>query len=501
MKAQATTLGLARRMSSALIVAIGIAIAWGMIVAWSGTIVSNWLPSDAYRPPYENITVTRSGSVVIASHAADNYQEITYRTLDGQHVEIDKNDYLQPAGLSPPEKPLRFVSFPLGWGSSWGASDFDRPRGSWYLVSDSRQIGRAYFVGYDQFSKLLIGYLGRQGFRGSLPPIDEWFETGPSTGYRTSAASVQGLSRNAPADRYSAELYMNNVPLWLVFVIDGDRLMEVDLRARQVREIFQAPQLVSVGTLTEAAPDRADNEPDGDGRKTLTRVALRTPDHMFVLDPATGAKREFPLPESLGEQILSVYSIGDDQLLLQWSSRDEIAGESQHLIWLSADGAIQREKTVQLAQNAVYRRADPRRESILISGMAPIPLGWAAVVGVIAPLNAMNDYSEPTYSAAVSKLLGDYWPGLLIVTFVGSLSAYLVWRWQRRYFRAATGAWCTFAFLLGLPGAVAYWLEMSRAKLEPCAECRSVVPRDRETCAACDTRFASPPPVGTEIFA
>jgi len=117
----------------------------------------------------------------------------------------------------------------------------------------------------------------------------------------------------------------------------------------------------------------------------------------------------------------------------------------------------------------------------------------------------MVDFKEgPTIASAISWILEQFWPGLLIVVAIGCLSAWLTYRWQRQYFRPHTGAWCTFAFLLGLLGLVAYWLKMSRGKLEACDECHTTVPRDREACeacAACEKPFATPPLVGTEIFA
>jgi urea transporter len=113
----------------------------------------------------------------------------------------------------------------------------------------------------------------------------------------------------------------------------------------------------------------------------------------------------------------------------------------------------------------------------------------------------MNSNEAPTYAAAMAKVLEMVWPGLIIVTVIGCLSAWVVWRWQRKYFRPATRAWCTFAFLVGPPGVLAYWLEMHRTKLEACGECQKTVPRDRDACAACATPFPAPSLVGTEIFA
>jgi hypothetical protein len=83
-------------------------------------------------------------------------------------------------------------------------------------------------------------------------------------------------------------------------------------------------------------------------------------------------------------------------------------------------------------------------------------------------------------------------------------SAILAWvtlRWHRKFRRRAAGVWTGFVALLGVPGFLAYLLEHRRAKLETCAECGAIVPRDRDACADCGKTFAPPAPVGTEIFA
>ena len=201
-------------------------------------------------------------------------------------------------------------------------------------------------------------------------------------------------------------------------------------------------------------------------------------------------KREFPLPETLPNETFSTYLIGPDQLLLHWTTYDEFTGQFQHLAWLGADGKVSRSEDFQLA-NAGNGPANPYLMMAAGAGVAPIPVGWAAMMGIVAPLGFMNANEVPTYAAALTKVLEMVWPALIIVTVIGCFSAWVVWRWQRKYFRPATRAWCTFAFLLGLPGLVAYWLEMHRTKLEACGECQKTVPRDRDACAACAT--PSPP--------
>jgi hypothetical protein len=102
---------------------------------------------------------------------------------------------------------------------------------------------------------------------------------------------------------------------------------------------------------------------------------------------------------------------------------------------------------------------------------------------------------------AVGKTLQISWLGLIATPLIGAVLAWWTYRLQQKYRRPASRIWCAFVFLLGWPGFLAYWIEQRRPKLETCAECATIVPRDRDACAACNTLFAPPQRLGTEIFA
>ena len=98
--------------------------------------------------------------------------------------------------------------------------------------------------------------------------------------------------------------------------------MEVDLRDRSVRPLLQSPHLISVGIVSVPKP-----LPDGEGSvagdaKTVSRVALRASDRLFVLDPATGDKREFQLPERFERGTTSTFTrLDGNNCLLNWVPR------------------------------------------------------------------------------------------------------------------------------------------------------------------------------------
>jgi hypothetical protein len=89
----------------------------------------------------------------------------------------------------------------------------------------------------------------------------------------------------------------------------------------------------------------------------------------------------------------------------------------------------------------------------------------------------------------------------LAVLAVGALCAVLAYRRQRRYALPNPGAWAAFAFLLGIPGWIAYRLHRAWPVLEECPACHQPSPRDREECIDCGAEFPPPPLKGIEVFA
>jgi hypothetical protein len=289
------------------------------------------------------------------------------------------------------------------------------------------------------------------------------------------------------------------IPRWLVYVIDGEELKEINLRERTVRTIFESPGLISVSILSELKSFSEPKTESKSKQETEPRLAVRSKDRLIIINPTTNDKREFALPEQLRELQLTAYSIAADQLLIDWTQRNEERWR-EHLAWLDPDGTISREESPHLSQYDIPE-TNEQLAALLGTVLAPIPICWAFVTTVVGPLSEIDNNGLPTYAAALRKCLDIAWPALVAVTVVGCVAAWLVLCWQRRYLRPRSLTWVTFAFLLGLPGLAAYWLEHRRAKLEDCGECAAKVPRDRDACDRCNAPFAAPPLVGTEIFA
>jgi hypothetical protein len=490
--------GIARRLVATLIVAVAVAAIWSIAIGWGAAIVASW--SDTLVVRAESIIVTRDGTPLVRFYSDKDYQNASYRTLDGQPVEFKVKQELASARLVPPRRTPPIFDWPSGWGETLAASDFDRPPGAWYLVRDNRPLGRAYFIGYDTISRQKIGYIGRSGFSRSLPSADEWFVVGRQA-IGLAATGGQQLSLNAPADVYDSYLNASYLPRWLVFVIDGDRLVEVDLRQRSVRDVFAAQGISSVAILSEVDAAEQIGAGQSDAPSMAIRLAFRTKDRIVVQDNSFNAFREFHLPASLASETVDVYAVAKDQILVQFTKRSAIEPPTERLLWVGSDGKVLREATVRLAQYANFNTStNERTNAMLATGFIPIPVFWATMLS-FAPLGEFMENRQPTYAAAVANPFGMLWPAILVALVIGSVSAALVGRWQRKYYRPHTKVWCAFAFLLGLPGVLAYWLEMRREKLESCTECKAVVPRDRDACASCRSPFPAPPLVGTELFA
>jgi hypothetical protein len=489
--------GIFRRFVAALVVAIAVATLWALVIGWGTAIVASWSSSPI--SPTEQLVVARSGTPLIQFRPIGNNQELSYRTLDGQPAAFDGERLALPEIFPPVSKMPQLIDLPIGWGESLATIDHALPRGAWYVVRDGRPSGHAFLVGYNVATKQLIGYIGRNGFQHSLPPRDEWFDVGRGS-FSSATACTGGLSADGLAGTYESVDYPGNLQRWLIFMIDGNRLVEINLRERSVREVFATSAITSIA-VTEVSAHQSKEEGRPNEVEIVNQVVVRAGNDLVVLDPSTGASRKFALPESLRNESFQLYAFPDEKILLHHSDYFAVDKPSEHLFWIGADGKVTREKELRLVQNIGRSNSTNRfMDSVLANGFVPVPIFWTGML-VVVPASEYQENRQPTLIAAFNKFIGEFWPALLIAAGIGTVSAWAVWRWQRKYFRRNTKAWSAFAFLLGLPGVVAYWLEMRRAKLETCNDCQATVPRDRDACASCRAPFPAPPLLGTELFA
>ena len=117
-------------------------------------------------------------------------------------------------------------------------------------MHDDDWPGSGYFVGYERASNRLIGYIGLAGFRAQPVPPGEFIpvqgDSPFAIGYWSSAplSLYAGRGWALRPDRW-------DVPPRLVHVPSGNSLRVVDLSARTVTTVFEAPApIVSLGVPT-----------------------------------------------------------------------------------------------------------------------------------------------------------------------------------------------------------------------------------------------------------
>lgn len=524
-----------RAVLAALVVAIGIGAAWAVALRWLDSLEDSLLWSRDQ--VYEDIYVAVDGTPVIGvqSSALVNTVTLSRRTLDGKSWPVDYEHWLGGAYLGPRNLPPALIELPLEW-NQWGArmiggTDGRRPPAAWYVIRDSKLVGHCYLAGYDAFSKLSIGYIGRNGFRATVPAVADQFALPATYEQRLNyfAASSQYLSWGIVWDH---NLYEEGDPAsWLVFMLEADRMWEVDLRQRTARAVLESTGLVSATVITALKSTVDTLQADGEATKLRSTpfrfaaanmqelydvvqlppagaeddkpkyagaIAVRSSDKIVLYHSPSGNKREFLLPKKVPNQWIRAYWIAPEQLLLHYDKGYWSGGPIHQLMWINPAGEIAREEEVKLAGPVPE---PPRRKAWKASGLFPVPLVWLSGMVLGAPLYMMQNHFAQNYASTLSLVGGIAWQPLIVVLAISVALACLTVLLQQKYNRPATAVWVAFVFLLGVPGFLAYWLEHCRPKLEACQECGQIVPRDRDACAACNAPFPAPAPVGTEIFA
>jgi hypothetical protein len=285
--------------------------------------------------------------------------------------------------------------------------------------------------------------------------------------------------------------------VWIVDMISGTQLLEVDLRQRSVRTLMESPHLIGVGMLTMVPKVKAAGE-KASRVHYRERLAVRTTDRVVLFD-ATGKQHSaFVIPQELRERSFCLYELGAGKALITAGRQLPDRGHCEDVAWIDASGGVSRRIEVHLAGRYTSDESSGTWQAALAF---PAPAMLAFLATVFEPLDRVSSGLDPTYSAALAWCLAAWWPTLAVVTLLAALLAWYCCRRHRRFCQPTGAVWFVFVLLAGVPGLVAYLFHRRWPVLERCPACGHVVPRDRETCARCGAAFPAPAPTGCEVFA
>jgi hypothetical protein len=530
-----TNIRTARRIAAACVVATGFAILWVILAKWVSLLGGNLLShSDSQ---YEVLQVAADGTPILSTYSSSATGSLltSRRSLEGKPWPLEYEHFLQSAYFPKPYEPPGIVETPLPWDEGYGriagATDGKLIPTAWYLVRDDERTGGVYLAGYDGPSKKCVGYIGRDGFLAAKPSADEQFivpKIGDIWEGFTYVADGQNLEQRQLVR--NTQFFGDDTSAWSINLLEVDRWSKIDLRQRTVRMLAKFHNAIAINWINvnrttydqipvlagepSLFPDPKDVEKwkelnakaeklvQDDGRPKFSGMsAVREPDRIVVFDVLSTKRKEFLLPEKLHKRRMSVFLLGADQMLIDAHEEfDEFwsGGPIVRLYWINSQGQIQREQELKLAGSKPETIGERAWSA---SAAVPVSLFWLVGFVLGGPLAVMQANLVSDFGSGAALIASAAWMPLVVVLLVAAALTWLTVRMQRKYHRSATVAWAVFVFLFGAPGFLAYLVEHRRSKLEACGECGEVVPRDRDTCAACDAEFAPPARVGTEIFA
>jgi hypothetical protein len=489
--------GIAVPVLLALLLAVGTLVIWVFVCMFCSQSLNQVWPQQVVR---EQVFVQEDGTPAIATTSNvdnDRVMSRVVRTLEGEVIEhetpLSSGSLMGPAFLQRYHNP--------GWdwtGHILSATDGRDPAQLWYVIHDGQLQGHAWLEGFDSVTRQRIGFIGRQGFRTEQLPPDELFPMDARL-FRTGGTWVSSRWVSRQVDPYSPARRTSRtgrLPEWVVYLISGSQLLEIDLRARSVRTLIEDQGLISATVVEQAVSEGgADRLPFG----APQHLAVRSEDHLWIVDPNTGQRRQYPLSGDVRRANLEVYELSDG-LLVRWWNWPAYDTDDEHLVWLDQQGQVVRERTITLRREPPLRTTRYGAEvAEVIAVPVPALLALGLLVGL--PMDLMGRGEAATYWEALATGWSRVGWDAVFVSLLTLIPAWwCLWR-QRRYGQGSRVIWFVFVLLLGPPGLVGYLLHRRWPVREACPGCGQRVPRDRERCSACGQEFPAPPPTGIEVFA
>jgi hypothetical protein len=268
----------------------------------------------------------------------------------------------------------------------------------------------------------------------------------------------------------------------------------VDLSARSVKTIFEAPAEIRSFAPLDLGLRAAESEP------TSPLGVVRTRDSIHVLDGGGGLLMSFPIPSVDQENLLLLYAPPRRPFFAEFYQRricDADRNVDPRVVYrIAADGSVVDRTTLFLDSGMLKWHRQPTATVFRWALPAPavLPLVESCMIAFID--------GESDLRAAARAMLRDSWPSLLGVLGFSSLLAAASWRRARASALPLPeqAAWAAFVLLTGLPGYAGFRLHRTWPVRRPCPRCEARVPWDRGECAACGAPFPTVLPTGIEVF-
>jgi hypothetical protein len=457
----------------AAILAMGAGLAWGflggMLVAAVETVLR---PVNTYWQ-CEDLVIMRDGTPIIQSNKHYEANTILFRTLDGKQydksvLQAESSCYL-PGPLS---SHGRFR--PMAWSERVARAAGGSNEAIWYFVHDGSLHGHGYFVGYDNESRLRIGFIGRAGSRPDEPPVTDQFLVDGRRMVSRQAILNLNLQDKAEEDwSWSGESNITG----RVFLLADDGPVLIDLANRSARVVLKDSNSISASSISGT-------------------LVVRTPDRIRILQPDGKEVRSYPLPAPLrGNDAITLWGLAKKKVVL--CVRSDYPTRTRNVYWLDSDGRIARHEQVSLRDRGQPPWISPPVENLILSVVAiPSPGTIMAGLGFDAWQRASTDMA-----GRLRDLWPNWWPGLLGAALISTVLAVCCYRRQRRYALPWPGVWAVFVLLFGVPAYLGYMVHRLWPARLPCPKCGRLAPRDRPACAVCRQDFPAPARKGIEVFA
>ena len=486
----------------AVTLALGFGLLWSTAICWIAELVE----SDS--EPGSGLIFRQDGTPLLRSTVTPTgTQRIT--DLHGAPVEIPEGELLLGQNILERDQSRGGHGFWSAERADWrqrieGYSDLNKQATNWYFVSDGRWEGTAYLVGYDEASKRQIGFLGREGFRLSLPDSELFPFAGGRSSLRTDVISGQpwqGQQIPVSGAYGFTQTYTSSADAsapWKIYVRSRDhRLYQVDLRARSVRPVLEGETIVAAGVAVMRTPMAGAQIPPDSPRPDIDFI-VRTDRDVILLDHELHIARRYALPRELLAKPIVWSEIAPGKAVGWWTEivHDPSRRMTEHITWFDASGTVARHEDLSLP-------ASSEPSNVLIALAAPCLAIDLAFVGWLYPMELQDENSSLTWPDALRIAGEGFWLTMVLTLAVSVLLAVCCYRRQARYAvgQGEQWAWTLFVFLGGLPGWIGYRYARRWPVLEICPHCGLTIPRDRCECAQCHGEMPRPIRLGTEVFA